>query len=158
MPWGVPSSSIYYATTNSTTTPHNPRAILVKPHEYTSKSFETDLLNKVSILVTDHTFSWITTRPRHDSEAPLLVFEAVNQLFVSFALTLMAWTTASFTLSQRLAHFVAAALLVCVATYGQLFNWNGFTANYVLGMSFNLVVSWFFVGWVLINFVFPEEF
>ena len=157
-PWGSPSASIYNATTHNSTAHDMPtRAVAVKQESFLGSKFESEFLNKVNIFVTDKTFSWITTRPRPDSEVPHLVFEAANQLLVSFALTLMAWTTTSLALNHRLAHFVGAAVLTAVATYGQLYNWNGFSVNYVLGMSANLIVAWLFVGSVLVNFVFPSD-
>ncbi|MBI1297336.1 hypothetical protein GC175_20540 [bacterium] len=154
-PWGVPSAAVLASQTEGQTEPFQaPNVQRLPANALTSPQFDAEMVNRVSTLITDNTFSWIVTKPLAYYN-PLLYFarEFATQIAVGLLLTLVLILTSPLPNRQRLLIVTLAGILAAIATYGQLFNWWGLTIVYALGVSFNLVIGWIVVSFVLTRFV-----
>lgn len=159
LPWGVPSTNVLSSqTTGQTELFQAPNAEYLPPNELTTAKFDTTLVNQVTTLATDGTFSWIVTKPlSYYSPTNYFLRELFTQFLVGLFLTVIAILTKPLPLKQRLSIILAVGLAAAVGTYGQLFNWWGLTGIYAFGVSLNLVLGWLAAGFVLTKFVIKRD-
>jgi hypothetical protein len=158
-PWGVPTaqaiSSQSIKKTESFQTPH---LIELPANALTTEKFDDQLLDKISTLTTDKTFSWIITKPiSYYNVSSYFIKEVLTQLLVAFLLTLVLANTIKLETSTRLKIVSIIGLLAVAAIYGQMMNWWGIPMKYALGAGFNLIIGWILVSYTSTKWIIKSE-
>src|SRR5688572_2236934 len=112
-PWGVPTAqSIASQATGKTEIFQAPGLIELPVNALTTEKFDDQMVNKISILTTDKTFSWIITKPvEYYSVSSYFIKEILTQLLVSGFIALLLYLTADQNLAKRIYISSLAALL-----------------------------------------------
>jgi hypothetical protein len=150
-PWGVPSATVVVSQSTPQSTPFQAANIRQLPaHELTTPQFDRALVNHVTTLTTDETFSWIVSKPiAYYSPTNYFLREALTQLIVALLLVCIALLTRTLALRERMLLFLVISLAASAGSYGQLLNWWGLTPTYALGASVNLIAGWLIAGLAL---------
>jgi hypothetical protein len=143
LPWGVPSTNSVRAAVEAPAEFGSADTQVLEPHALTTPEFDREMVNKVSVLMTDDTFSWIVSKPVSSYDpASYMAWEAATQLGVAVFLTLALWLTRPLPLRDRVALVALAAIATGLSTYGQLLNWWGLPPRYSVGVALNLALAW----------------
>jgi hypothetical protein len=149
-PWGVPTAqAISSQTIKKTESFQTPNLIELPANSLTTENFDNQMVDKISTLTTDKTFSWIITKPTtYYNVGQYFMREVLTQFIVALLMALILFYTTKLNLKTRLTITIIVGIIAVTAIYGQMLNWWGMPAIYALGAGFNLIF-----GWVLISFV-----
>lgn len=155
LPWGVSSANSIRAASPSATQSFGTSEVRTfAPHALTTEQFDQEMVDRVTVLMTDETVSWIVTKPlSYYDPARYMAWEALTQACVALVLSLVLGLTTSMALKTRLMLVALAGVAASLATYGQLLNWWGLPPVYAIGASVNLVLAWLLGGLVVARFI-----
>jgi hypothetical protein len=96
----------------------------VAAHPVVTDEFDRHAVNQVSTLTTDRTFSWIVSKPvSYYRPGRYLGIEIATQALVASGLVTLTAALDDTSTGTTILATLVAAVLPCVATYGQLSNW-----------------------------------
>ena len=128
-PWGVPSTQKLNAQqVNTLGDFQTPDLIQLQPSSLTTNQFDHQMVNKISTLATDQTFSWIITKPlSYYDVGGYFSRELITQALVALLLSLLLWQLREQEITHRLKIVFTLGLIAVIAINGAQFNWWGCT-------------------------------
>ncbi|MCU0327572.1 MAG: hypothetical protein MUE53_01165 [Chitinophagales bacterium] len=158
-PWGVPTAQVISSQTiKKTESFQAPNLIELPANSLTTDKFDQQMVDKISTLTTDKTFSWIITKPTsYYNVGQYFIREIFTQLVVAFLLTLLLFFTTKHNFKTRLIITLLVGTMAVTAIFGQMLNWWGIPAIYALGAGFNLIIGWFLISFVSSKWIIKSE-
>ncbi len=150
LPWGVPVTQTVVSQRGNTSLFMAPNAIEEPVRSLVTESFDTLMINKVSTLATDRTFSWIVSIPIQDYDMNrYFAFEMITQILISILLVALLTLSRNLPQKNRILILLMASLISIVGIYLPFMNWWGLPATYALGAGLNLIVGWTVSGSII---------
>ncbi len=155
LPWGVPTVQIISTMSEEADGPDLPsKTIRMSEASLVTEEFDEQMSGKISTLITDHTFSWVISRPLKKYNLTVyLVRELLTQFVVALFLSVILQLSNSMNSGRRILLILFAALATVTATHIQDLNWLGTTTIFSIGNAFNLVVGWLLASAVVCKWI-----
>lgn len=150
LPWGVPVTQTVISQEGNTSLFMAPNAIEVPVRNLVTESFDTLMVNRVSTLATDRTFSWIVSIPIQDYDMNrYFIFEMITQIFISILIVAILTLTRNLPQKNKLLLLLIVSFISIVGIYFPFMNWWGLPPNYALGSGLNLLMGWTVTGYTI---------
>lgn len=159
IPWGIPTTNTITSSTQALeegTNKDNPDYF--PSNELTTDKFDEIMVNNVSTLTTDKTFSWIFSKPlSYYNTGRYLVIEFFTQIIIAMLLSSILMLTKEKQLKKRIVLVLLMGVITTVSSYGRLTNWSGLTGIFAIGESVNLILGWLLGSFISAKFIIKSE-
>lgn len=154
-PWGVPTTKKLRTASDVVEKNFQANDLKSYPEYYfTTSEFDAQMVNKVNTLTTNHTFSWIVSKPiSYYNPLRYFIVAFLIHFIVGILITRLLLFVSDKRLVTQINFILLIALLASFSIYGAFSNWWGLTLVYSIGESLNLIIGWIISAYIASKYI-----